>query len=78
MRGGWKGVVWPPVVKGRCTVHNERVGDVTRLCFSCHREQLAAAGVSSVPETTSPSPREQQLRVDRAAVVREAREALGW
>lgn len=38
----WKGVTWAPVVNGRCTKHNEPVAPFTKLCASCHREQLAA------------------------------------
>lgn len=43
-KGGWPGVVWPPVVRGRCTVHDARVPPGS-VCIECHHEQLAAAGV---------------------------------
>ena len=43
----WRGVEWLPVVNGLCSKHGTAVGELTRLCIDCHREQLEAARAGS-------------------------------
>ena len=39
----WRGVKWNPVSRGACVKHGTPVGPITRLCITCHQEQLEAA-----------------------------------
>ena len=43
----WRGVQWVPAVGGLCPKHGTAVGELTRLCVDCHREQLEAARARS-------------------------------
>jgi hypothetical protein len=43
----WRGVQWIRPVDGLCPKHGTAVGELTRLCVSCHQEQLEAARVGS-------------------------------
>lgn len=43
----WKGVEWIRSSGGICPKHGTAVGDLTKLCILCHREQLAAASAGS-------------------------------
>ena len=43
----WRGVEWHRVSGGLCTKHGTPVGPITRLCISCHHEQLEAAAKGS-------------------------------
>ena len=43
----WRGVECLPVVNGLCSKHGTAVGELTRLCIDCHREQLEAARAGS-------------------------------
>jgi hypothetical protein len=43
----WRGVEWLPVTNGLCSKHGTKVGELTRLCVDCHREQLEAARAGS-------------------------------
>lgn len=43
----WKGVEWTRSSGGICPRHQTAVGDLTKLCILCHREQLAAAVAGS-------------------------------
>ena len=46
-RKDWRGVEWLPVTNGLCSKHGTKVGELTRLCVDCHREQLEAARAGS-------------------------------
>lgn len=50
-RGDWKGVTWPPIIKGRCTRHDTIVGVITLTCHECHQEQLANANPTRAKDT---------------------------
>jgi hypothetical protein len=39
----WRGVAWIRVSAGMCTKHGTPVGTLTKLCITCHHEQLEAA-----------------------------------
>jgi hypothetical protein len=68
MRGDYKGAKWAPIKAGRCTVHGERVTPILRICFPCHREQLAAAGTSPPPDlelTIRPIELLERVRAER-------------
>lgn len=43
----WKGVAWIRPVAGNCPKHGTPVGSITKLCATCHREQLKAAAKGS-------------------------------
>jgi hypothetical protein len=43
----WKGVAWIRPEKGLCPRHGTPVGSLTKLCISCHQEQLEAAARGS-------------------------------
>ena len=43
----WRGVKWIPPVNGICPKHDIEVTPITRICPSCHQEQLAASRAGS-------------------------------